>query len=557
MKIFDGEKAGLIVIVCAAFFLCLSDIDVLLPYFEFSWDETGIVNTSLNMIKEKDLNPHRFIYGSFIFYFTAIVYCVYFGVRALLGPSTFSQLVATASFSSDNFILLYIGRVSSIVFCVINIVVVYFIGRKLWNKKAGYIAAFSLVINPMYITQSQLFKTEYFLLFFILVTFYFSLLVFHSGRPKYYILAGIFSGLTISTKYQFAVIFPVLTAHFLRTFRESHLNVNNRSRLFYWAKSLLDMKCMFFIYVAAMVFAFTSPFVLIDFRTSIAHIFSQTIGIGNIEAFRYFPDSFFYQRYIYQLLILYPVALGLPIYLSAIMGSYFLIKTRTKSALIIISFPILYFFISSSSTYVTPFHHHSPMIPFAALLGAYFMYVCISHKKRFCRTSGWVLLAAACVWFGASWVMNPWKALFSTHEKAASWTEKNIPREDRVYQYYGFFQATEYFSFPNGKNIHFYQHPSEDGFLDFQAQWAILTYCNIFNDPGFREKGVTYQQLFRSLISGSYENYRLVKEFRPPRSWNYLMNIIAPDLNDLRITVFKRYSEGPVSDIIRPAGVCS
>jgi len=69
----------------------------------------------------------------------------------------------------------------------------------------------------LHVIHSQIIRIDVPATFFIMISFFFSLLIFEKNQLKYYILAGIFGGFAIATKYTSGIIiFPIIIAHFLR-----------------------------------------------------------------------------------------------------------------------------------------------------------------------------------------------------------------------------------------------------------------------------------------------------------------------------------------------------
>jgi hypothetical protein len=93
---------------------------------------------------------------------------------------------------------------------VLTGIVVFILGKILYNKEIGLIAAIITITISSFVTYSVLFYTD------ILFVFYFSLfiltffLAISNKKEKYWILSGVFAGLTFLTKTVGFVIFPFL-----------------------------------------------------------------------------------------------------------------------------------------------------------------------------------------------------------------------------------------------------------------------------------------------------------------------------------------------------------
>ena len=86
------------------------------------------------------------------------------------------------------------GRIMSIIFSVLALVMAYIIGTRLFSKREGMIAAFFLAFSYTYFFFSAAMLTEIPSAFFALLAFYFFI------REKYFLM-GIFSGIAVITRF--------------------------------------------------------------------------------------------------------------------------------------------------------------------------------------------------------------------------------------------------------------------------------------------------------------------------------------------------------------------
>jgi 4-amino-4-deoxy-L-arabinose transferase-like glycosyltransferase len=92
---------------------------------------------------------------------------------------------------------------------------VFLIGKKVYNKKIGFIASLITVTIPSFVTYSVLFYTD------ILFTFYYTLFVLSlvmavkDGKKKYWIISGVFGAFVLLTKDPGYTIFILLVMSFL------------------------------------------------------------------------------------------------------------------------------------------------------------------------------------------------------------------------------------------------------------------------------------------------------------------------------------------------------
>lgn len=89
--------------------------------------------------------------------------------------------------------------------------VVYSFGRKLYSENLGIIAAAIAVTIPSFVTYSVLFYTTVPYIFFFSIAFFSLLTAMKTGGRKWWLLAGVFSGISIITNIA-GLFMPILTA---------------------------------------------------------------------------------------------------------------------------------------------------------------------------------------------------------------------------------------------------------------------------------------------------------------------------------------------------------
>jgi 4-amino-4-deoxy-L-arabinose transferase-like glycosyltransferase len=93
--------------------------------------------------------------------------------------------------------------------------IIFLIGKKIYNKKIGFIASLIGVTIPSFVTYSVLFYTD------ILFTFYFTLFALSSimaikdEKKKYWVVSGVFGAFALLTKTPGYAIFPFLILVFI------------------------------------------------------------------------------------------------------------------------------------------------------------------------------------------------------------------------------------------------------------------------------------------------------------------------------------------------------
>ncbi len=205
-------------------------------------------------------NPHFFAYGSFPLYFLKIAG----NIAALINPI----------FTSYDVINL-IGRVFSAFFDTGTIIILFFLGKKLFNTKVALLASFFYTVSVLPIQLSHFFAVDTFLTFFILLTQYLLLRFYERPTLTKALLVGVSFGLSLATKISAVVLVisigSAIAFDFLLVF------VKNPLRLQIWFPHLpkflknLFVSGVIITFITTMTFIIVEPYSLIDFKTFLSH----------------------------------------------------------------------------------------------------------------------------------------------------------------------------------------------------------------------------------------------------------------------------------------------
>jgi 4-amino-4-deoxy-L-arabinose transferase-like glycosyltransferase len=197
-------------------------------------DEARYVTIPLQIIKTGDYNPHFFNYPTLFFYLLATVYVVYFLFMASRGqvgnldglvlPDQVLQNVVGKATMPSQFL---VGRGVVALTGTLTVLLVYWLTRKEFGRRAALIAALWLCFSPTHIRNSHFIAPDVTMTLLAMASFAFSYLVFCEGRTRDYVLAGLLAGLAVSTKYNaYAILVPLVAAHILRESGEPLLDAN-------------------------------------------------------------------------------------------------------------------------------------------------------------------------------------------------------------------------------------------------------------------------------------------------------------------------------------------
>ncbi|MDO8659748.1 MAG: glycosyltransferase family 39 protein [Candidatus Parcubacteria bacterium] len=131
------------------------------------------------------LNPHFFAYGSFPLYLLKTAGEI---------SSNFTQLASR--YDSLNLI----GRFLSALFDTGTIFILFLLGKKLFSKQIGLLAAFFYTVSVLPIQTSHFYAVDIPLTFFILLTLYILINFYEKPSKRKAIIIGILFGISLATK---------------------------------------------------------------------------------------------------------------------------------------------------------------------------------------------------------------------------------------------------------------------------------------------------------------------------------------------------------------------
>ncbi len=321
---------------------------------------------------------------------------------------------------------LYLGRLTVALFGAATIPLVYQIGRKIRDRRAGLLAAAFIALSGYHVANCHWLKNDIIATFFLVAAFFYTLRIFRRGQILDYVFAGVFSAAAVNAKfYTVPILASVLFAH-LATVRSTTVRVLLR-RLF-------AGKLICFVLVFVLVFAATYPLLYLDFDYILSNFREMADktetdamfgGLGNKAR----PRSFFqirgdnlinFGRFAWEM--------------EAGIGPYVLLLGLggLAAALLMVSFPLVY--LVSAVLVASPgirYQDVLPLAPFFALLAAYFIRFLFTlvFKKQWPVTVGMVgaatLLLIPYVRMVIRMDYGYWQR--SVRYFATRWADRNIP----------------------------------------------------------------------------------------------------------------------------------
>ncbi|PJE58336.1 MAG: hypothetical protein COU81_01275 [Candidatus Portnoybacteria bacterium CG10_big_fil_rev_8_21_14_0_10_36_7] len=379
---------------------------------------------------QSPLNPHFFAYGNFPLYLLKIT-----GLAAGNFNPSFTVY--------DNLNL--VGRFMSGVFDIATIIVIFFLGKKLFGKKTGLLASFFYTISVFPIQASHFYAVDIPLTFFILLTLYQLIRFYEKPSLKNSILVGVFFGVSLATKISALPLLSAITAAITIDFLLLVIKQPHKPHV--WLPHLprflkrLIIDGIVILVSTVVIFVILQPYAIIDFNTFLQQNMEQSQMTRDAFTFPYTLQYVGKIPYFYELKNVFlwgqgPVLASLS-FIGALYFTYFgLIKKDKKQKwaqeTILAVFFWIYFFVVGKFA-VGWMRYMLPLYPLLCLFGALFAYKFLKLLKR--KLGYWYLLVIL-VFIGS---ILYWPLSFmhiytkpNTRVLASEWIYKNIPADKNI-----------------------------------------------------------------------------------------------------------------------------
>ena len=212
--------------------------------------EPGIPGPAVFLDADKSpLNPHWFPMGSVLIYLIVLV-------RSLIEP--FRDMSSLLDMS-------YIGRTIVALADVGTVFMVYLLGKKVFSRRVGLLAAALVALAVIHIQISHFFRPEPLLVFFLMASFWYMLQVMEGLKLRDSVLLGLFVGLTFATKVSvLPLVLPLVLAYgfCLSRIAGGGWSIPNPEQT-----RKVGAHALLAAVVAAAAFLITTPYALLDIFT--------------------------------------------------------------------------------------------------------------------------------------------------------------------------------------------------------------------------------------------------------------------------------------------------
>ncbi len=417
----------LLLILSAAFLVRLGGMWFGLPYAHH-WDEPKVIHNVFRMMKTGDFHPRGFFHTSGYTYLQLPGAFVHYLYLTNQGKLTSLEEIKTVwdtgwywTISHPSFYVW--ARVLTVILGTGTIFLVYKIGSKIYDKKAGLLAALFLAVAFGHIEHSRSITSDVPVTFFDTFAVLAAVNLVLTGKRKWYVLAGILAGYAAATKYNNVLILTALLA--------AHL-LNQHKKHTFDKDLLIGALC----FVAG--FLVGSPYSILDPREFAENVSFHLYYFGEPHAPGMYPGLMQgmadYGKYMFY------TGLGKSLAILACLGIFLGLFKKLKTHLVLLVFPVIYFLFVSSQTYRGE-RFAIPLMPFLALFAASGLYIFTQfifyRVPKFQKAQNFVAVTLAfLVVFAPARrsIKNSCEIYHSkeTRVQAAEWMKQNLPAGSKV-----------------------------------------------------------------------------------------------------------------------------
>ncbi|MFH1317278.1 MAG: glycosyltransferase family 39 protein [Candidatus Woesearchaeota archaeon] len=413
----------LLLILLFAFLIRFHGIDYGLPYLYWG-DEATSVYRALKM-GTGDLNPHWFYWPAtpqitfmFIIYGLLFVFGYVFGIYK--SPTDF-----IFKFLEDPSVWYLIGRFIMVLVALATIYLVYFLGKKIYNRDIGLMAALFLSVSFIHVKLSHMLKPDISVTFFILLSVYFCYRIYQTGKIRYYLLSGFFTGVAIS--FMYSGIFLVITIFV------AHLLYCKRNNIPFFEIFLNKKIILCYIYMI-LAYVIMVPWIIFSFQevmSDFLFVTSSVVKSNALNAYLWHMES----GWLYIINLIFNEGFGIILTTVASVGILFALYKRSSKEILLISYPLTMFIVFGFLSEITV-RNVLPIIPFLAIFAALLIYNIIRPL-----VGSKTMLAASLIVVSLILIIPPaydvikFNSILTqkdTRTLSKEWIESNIPFNSKI-----------------------------------------------------------------------------------------------------------------------------
>ena len=184
------------------------------PLATYHPDELINLEAALKVdIPHLQLDTEFYNYGALYFYIVSFAHTVARGWGFI--PSTPQSVTALMPEAApERAALFLVGRSVTAIMGTLTIVAIYFLGRRLYGRRAGLLAALLYAVAPLAVVHAHFLTVDVPATFFVTMALLWAVRLLEKQNWSNYVLAGVWVGLAIATKYNTGlVLIAPIVAH--------------------------------------------------------------------------------------------------------------------------------------------------------------------------------------------------------------------------------------------------------------------------------------------------------------------------------------------------------
>jgi YYY domain-containing protein len=404
--------------------------------------------------------PRHFAYGDFPLY---LLYFLAEGLARLAPlasnfPEGSRQALILRSLARINEYgqINLLGRALSALFDSGTIIFVYLLGRRLYGRKAGLLAAAFVAFAVLHVQLAHFYAFDVVMAFFAVAAIYFDVRLAQEGEERDIVLAGLCTGLAVGSKFSaLPLLLPLAAAHFLRALsarNEAHnppaqavdeiqlageVEVKEKKAFPLALFSSPAYNFLLSLAVAFLAFAVTNPFALLDFGgflSSISYENEMVRGVSDLPYTRQYRHTLPYLYHIEnQLRYGMGLSLGLAGFGGLAWAVYRFLRRRASYGEIVVLSWVVPYFLVSGSFMVKYMRYMVLVVPFLCVFGAGMLLQWVKGEsgkgKTFSRLIAGAVIAATLL-TTILWCLAFMQIYTTplTRVRASEWIYRNVPK---------------------------------------------------------------------------------------------------------------------------------
>jgi hypothetical protein len=404
-----GALAGALLIAAA---LRIWGLDYGLPHTQGRPDEDVVVESAYQMFASGSFDPRFYGYPSVPFYAARLALSIYYHAGEIAGKygQPFDFLFDIAVVSPG--IHYRIARAMSVVVALATVWAAYGLGSVGYGeRRIGLFAAYALATSYIHVLFSRFATVDVVMTLMVTAALVFAMKAAVSQRLLNYVLAGAFSGLAASSKYNAGLVaLSIAVPAVLHT-----LGADTTK-----ARVATTVKLFLAGVVSVATFALTSPYVFLHVEQVIATLEKLATILYSRE------DT---PAWLVHSTTTLPIGLGWPLYLVSLAGLGRALWLRRPADVAVLAFVIPYFLLVGAARTVWP-RYVLPLVP--ALIGLAsepFVSLMNPRRRAVTLTAAALLLLPGLV---RSAAFNRVASREDTRVQAARWVAEHIPRRAKI-----------------------------------------------------------------------------------------------------------------------------